>query len=90
MVTASLDDLELVDHFVPKNHWELFRLDLDFGSANPVWFGWNGYNLLASGAKEGVLYLLDTDSLGGMDHQTPLLSGIRLGNDPQASTSCGI
>ena len=90
VVAASLDDLELVDHFVPKNHWELFRLDLDFGSASPVWFGWNGYNLLASGAKEGVLYLLDTDSLGGMDHQTPLLGGIRLGNDPQASTSYGI
>lgn len=48
VVAASLDDLELVDHFVPKNHWELFRLDLDFGSASPVWFGWNGYNLLAS------------------------------------------
>ncbi len=90
VVAASLNDLELVDHFVPKNHWELFRLDLDFGSASPVWFGWNEYNLLASGAKEGVLYLLDADSLGGMDHQTPLLGGIRLGNDPQASTSYGI
>ena len=90
VVAASLDDLELVDYFVPKNHWELYRLDLDFGAASPVWFGWNGYNLLASGAKEGVLYLLDADSLGGKDHQTPLLDGIRLGNDPRSSTSYGI
>lgn len=90
VVAATLDDLELADYFLPKNHWELYRLDLDFGSASPVWFGWNGYNLLASGAKEGVLYLLDADSLGGKDHQTPLLEGIRLSNDPRSSTSFGI
>ena len=90
VVAASLDELALVDYFVPSNHWELYRLDLDFGGASPVWFGWNDYNLLASGAKEGVLYLLDADSLGGRDHQTPLLEGIRLGNDPKSSTSYGI
>ena len=90
VVAASLDTLELVDHFVPDNHWELFRLDLDFGSASPVWFGWRDYSLLATGAKEGVLYLLDADSLGGEDHQTPLLGGIRLGNDSRSLTSHGI
>ncbi len=90
VVAASLGELELADHFVPSNHWELYRRDLDFGAASPVWFGWQGYNLLASGAKEGVLYLLDADSLGGRDHQTPLLEGIRLGNDPRSSTSFGI
>ena len=90
VVAASLDDLELVDHFVPSNHWELFRLDLDFGSASPVWFGWRDYSLLASGAKEGVLYILDADALGGRDHQTPLLEGVKLGNDPQDLTSHGI
>lgn len=90
VVAAALDDLELVDYFVPRNHWELYRLDLDFGAASPVWFGWRDRNLLAAGAKEGVLYLLDADSLGGRDHQTPLLGGIRLGNDPGASTSLGI
>ena len=90
VVAASLEQLELVDYFVPANHWELYRLDLDFGAASPVWFGWRGYNLLASGAKEGVLYLLDADTLGGNDHQTPLLAGIRLGNDSQSLTSHGI
>ena len=90
VVAASLGDLALVDHFIPKNHWELFRRDLDYGAASPVWFGWKGYNLLASGAKEGVLYLLDAEALGGQDHQTPLLEGIRLGNDPLSSTSYGI
>ena len=40
VVAASLDQLELVDYYVPANHWELYRLDLDFGAASPVWFGW--------------------------------------------------
>ena len=90
VVAVSLDELELVDYFTPHNWWEVFRYDLDYGSASPVWFGWRDYNLLASGAKEGVLYLLDADSLGGKDHQTPLMAGMKLGNDPKASTSYGI
>jgi outer membrane protein assembly factor BamB len=90
VVAASLDELELVDYFTPRNWLELFREDLDYGSASPVWFGWRDYNLLASGAKEGVLYLLDADSLGGKDHQTPLMDGIQLGNDPKDSSSHGI
>jgi outer membrane protein assembly factor BamB len=90
VVAASQDELNLVDHFTPWNYRELNRKDLDFGGASPVWFGWKNYNLIASGAKEGVLYLLDADSLGGKDHQTPLLAGIKLGNDPKASSSYGI
>lgn len=90
VVAASLDDLSLVDYFLPRNHWELYELDLDFGAASPVWFGWKGYNILAAGAKEGVIYLLDADLLGGRDHQTPLLEGIRLGNDPKDIGSYGI
>lgn len=90
VVAASLDELDLVDYFTPWNWLELFKKDLDYGSASPVWFGWRNYNLLASGAKEGVLYLLDADSLGGKDHQTPLMTGIKLGNDPKDSSSHGI
>ncbi len=90
VVAASLDELHLEDYFLPHNWWEIYREDLDYGSASPVWFGWRDYSLLASGAKEGVLYLLDADSLGGKDHQTPLMAGIKLGNDPKSSTSHGI
>ena len=90
VVAASLDTLDLVDYFVPNNWFELWREDLDYGGASPAWFGWRDYNVLASGAKEGVLYLHDASSLGGKDHQTPLMDGIRLGNDEKASTSRGI
>jgi hypothetical protein len=36
---------------------------------------------VAHGAKEGVVYLMDADSLGSKDHQTPLYTSPRLGND---------
>ncbi len=74
VVAVSLHDLSLADYFTPLNWRELHRRDLDFGGASPVWFPWRNYNLLATGAKEGVLYLLDADSLGGKDHQTPIFS----------------
>jgi hypothetical protein len=90
VVAVSLRDLSLADYFTPLNWPELHRRDLDFGGASPVWFAWKNYNLLASGAKEGVLYLLDADSLGSKDHQTPLFSAGKLGNDANSSTSYGI
>ena len=90
VVSVSLRDLSLADYFTPLNWRELYRRDLDFGGASPVWFAWRNHHLLASGAKEGVLYLLDADSLGGKDHQTPLFSTGKLGNDANASTSNGI
>jgi hypothetical protein len=37
--------------------------------------------LIAASAKEGVIYLLDADSLGGADHRTPLYLSPRYGND---------
>ncbi len=90
VVAVSVRDLSLADYFTPVNWRELYRRDLDFGGASPVWFSWKNYNLLASGAKEGVLYLLDAASLGSKDHQTPLYSAGKLGNDANASTSQGI
>ena len=90
VVGVSLDELELVDYFTPANWFEIYRKDLDYSSGSPVWFGWKGYNLLASAGKEGVVYLHDTASLGGKDHQTPLAPGLRLGNDDKSYTSAGV
>jgi hypothetical protein len=81
VVAASLRDLSLVDYYVPSNWAYLNERDLDLGAASPVWFGWKNRNLVASGAKEGVVYLLDADALGGNDHQTTLFTSPKLGND---------
>ncbi|HEX4231205.1 MAG TPA: PQQ-binding-like beta-propeller repeat protein [Bryobacteraceae bacterium] len=81
VVSASLKDLRALDYYLPPNWDYLRKKDFDLGSASPVYFGWRNRNLVAHGAKEGVVYLLDADSLGGNDHQTPLYVSPRLGND---------
>jgi outer membrane protein assembly factor BamB len=83
VVAVGLDHLSVLDYFLPPNWLYLNRKDFDLGSSSPVYFGWRNKNLLAHGAKEGVVYLLDADSLGGQDHQTPLYISPRLGNDRQ-------
>jgi len=80
-IAVSSKDLSLVDYFLPLNWQYIRRKDFDLGSASPVFFGWRNRNLLAAGAKEAVVYLLDADNLGGADHQTPLYTSPRLGND---------
>jgi outer membrane protein assembly factor BamB len=83
VVAVGLDHLSVLDYFLPPNWLYLNRKDFDLGSSSPVYFGWRNKSLLAHGAKEGVVYLLDADSLGGQDHQTPLYISPRLGNDRQ-------
>lgn len=81
VVAAALDSLKVVDYYLPPNWAYLNKKDFDLGSASPVFFGWRDRYLLAHGAKEGVIYLMDADSLGSKDHQTTLYTSPRLGND---------
>jgi outer membrane protein assembly factor BamB len=83
-IAVSKTDLSLLDYFLPASWQYLRRKDFDLGSASPVYFGWRDRNLLAAGAKEGVVYLLDADKLGGADHQSALYASPRLGNDKAA------
>jgi outer membrane protein assembly factor BamB len=73
-------ELRIVDSFTPSNWKYLNSRDLDFGSSGPVVFPFQGRTLVATIAKEAVLYLLDANNLGGTDHATPL-NQLRLGND---------
>jgi outer membrane protein assembly factor BamB len=90
IVAASLRDLKLVDYYTPRNWDEINKFDLDMGSASPVWFAHQNYNLLAVGGKEGVIYLMDADSLGDKDHQSPLFITSKLSNDERNFQADGI
>ena len=62
--------LVAADFFAPSNAASLNVLDLDLGSGGPVGlpdsFGVPGHpHLLVSGSKEGRVFLLDRDKLGG-------------------------
>jgi outer membrane protein assembly factor BamB len=81
VISVSAGDLTLLDYFLPPNWAYLNKKDLDLGASSPVYFGWRNRELIASGSKEGVLYLLDADSLGGHDHQSTLFTSKRLGNE---------
>jgi outer membrane protein assembly factor BamB len=81
VVQLSVKDLTLVDYFTPANHNYLSRKDLDMGSASPTVFSINGHEVVAAGGKEGVIYLLDAQHIGGPDHKTPLYHSPLLANE---------
>jgi outer membrane protein assembly factor BamB len=69
--TSSGDSLTLKDYYTPSNHAWLTKRDLDMNTT-PVVFPYKGRDLLVGSGKEGRYFLMDSKSLGGPDHQTPL------------------
>lgn len=80
-VIALSKDLKLVDYYTPANHRWISKKDLDMGNMSPVVFKYKNWEMAAASGKEGVIYLLDTKSLGGADHRTPLYRSPLLTND---------
>jgi len=48
MLSASLRDLKLRNYYQPLNWEYLNRLDLDLGSASPIYFGWHQFPIVHS------------------------------------------
>src|SRR5258708_7128499 len=71
----------VADSFTPPNQEALDARDFDLGSSSPVVFPFGGRTLVATAAKEGVIYLLDAKNLGGKDHHTTLYTSPRWSND---------
>src|ERR1700736_1550226 len=69
--TFSNDTLILKDYFSPSNHIWLTQRDLDM-NATPVVFPYQGRDSLVGSGKEGRFFLLDSKSLGGPEHETPV------------------
>ena len=72
VLQLSAKDLKLVDYFTPANHNYLTRKDLDMGATSATVFSMNKREIVAVGGKEGAIYLLDAQHIGGGDHKTPL------------------
>jgi len=73
----------LTDSFTPGN-WQYLNLhDLDMGSASLVVFPFKGKLLTAVASKEGIVYLLDVNNLGGYPpgHSKPLYQSFQIAND---------
>src|SRR5439155_26830328 len=80
-VVAFSNKMAMVDSYTPIDERSLSQKDLDLGSSNPLVFPFGDRTLVATSAKEGVIYLLDATRLGGEDHRTPLYVSPRWSND---------
>jgi hypothetical protein len=69
--TFSNDQLTLKDYYTPSNHVWLTRRDLDM-NATPAVFPYKGRDVLVGSGKEGRYFVMDSKSMGGADHETPL------------------
>lgn len=81
VIALAPQDLKLADYFTPRNRTWMTKKDLDMGSIGPTVFNFKNWELAAASGKEGVIFLLDTKSLGGADHRTPLYRSPLLANE---------
>ena len=63
--------LLLEDYYGPSNAEWLVKRDLDM-QVTPAIFNYKGKELMVDAGKECRVYLMDTASIGGDDHRTPL------------------
>ena len=80
VVALTPKELKLKDWYTPSNAEWLFKRDLDM-NVTPVAFPYKGRDLLVGSGKEGRLFLLDSQSLGGADHRTPLFRTELISNE---------
>lgn len=72
--------LKLKDWYTPSNREWITKRDLDM-NVTPVVFPYKGRDLLVGSGKEGRLFLLDSKSLGGENHRTPLFRTELISNE---------
>ncbi|PYV15761.1 MAG: hypothetical protein DMG21_14045 [Acidobacteria bacterium] len=89
VLALATPDLHVVDFYAPNDFARITRYDLDLGATSAAWFADGNFHLSAAGGKGGTLYLMNADSLGDLDHHTPL-EVLRLSNDEQAYEENGI
>lgn len=81
--------LDLVDYYGPSNAEWLVKRDLDM-QVTPVIFNYKGKELMVDAGKECRMYLMDTASIGGDDHRTPLYRSPLICNEDVNFASAGI
>ncbi len=77
------------NYYGPTNAEWLVKRDLDM-QVTPVIFNYHGRELMVDAGKECRLYLMDTKSIGGGDHRTPLYRNPLLCNEDVNFASAGI
>lgn len=72
VVALDPKDLSVKDYFTPSDSAPAAKKGAEVPGATPAVFPWNGKDVIVAGGTDGRIYLLDSASLGGSDHHTPL------------------
>jgi outer membrane protein assembly factor BamB len=81
--------LKLGDYYTPTNAEYLNKRDQDI-MVTPAIFPYKGRELMVSAGKECRIYLMDTESIGGDDHRTPVYRTPLICNEEVNFMSAGI
>lgn len=86
LLALTAKELRLKDYVILP-HAGSTKEDVDMNVTSPVVFNYKDRELIATAGKDGRLYLLDANSLGGEDHKTPLFQtapiSVGNGNSPE-------
>jgi outer membrane protein assembly factor BamB len=77
IVALTPKDLKVKDYFTPDNK-PMGKKEGGTPGITPVVFSFMGRDVVLAGADDGRLFLLDSRSLGGTDHRTPLFASAEL------------
>ena len=89
ILALSPKDLKLKDWYTPSNREWITKRDLDMNTT-PTVFPYKGRDLIVAGGKEGRLFLLDSQSIGGANHRTPLYRTPLIANEETDFAGFGI
>jgi hypothetical protein len=72
VLSLKPDDLTVQDYFTPSGALPAITKGVEYPNATPAVFGYKDKDWIVTGGRDGRIYILDADSLGGADHHTPL------------------
>jgi outer membrane protein assembly factor BamB len=72
VLALNPEDLKVEDYFTPSGTAPAAKKGIAAPGATPTVFTWKGKELVIAAGRDGTVYLLDAESLGGADHHTPL------------------
>ncbi|MDQ2775091.1 MAG: hypothetical protein M3Y57_09270 [Acidobacteriota bacterium] len=72
-IALTPKELKVKDYFTPGGK-PIDRKSSEAPGITPIVSSWMGKEIVLTGSRNGRLYLLDSTSLGGVDHHTPLFA----------------
>jgi hypothetical protein len=72
VLSLKADDLTVQDYFTPPVALPEVPKGVAYPNVTPTVFGYEDKDWIVTGGRDGRIYILDADSLGGADHHTPL------------------